>query len=325
MNLIEIYIAQVIKYLPPGEREDVKKELYSNILSMLPDDYTAEDIEKALDELGDPVHLADEYRNKKRYLIGPKYYHSYIKVLKLLIPIIAGISILGFFLDYIFTNQTLSVVELITGSIISIFQAAVGVFAAITIVFAVVEYHAIAEPVKKRKWTVQDLKSPIYTAKPIPKSEGIAAIVFSVLFFMILYYSPELIGWYAKENGVLVNTPLFNLQVLNHYMPMIVLVILFGVLTAVLKIVFGYWNVRLAVVNLLSNVFSAIIWSVILSNQQFFNEAIFEKAAQAMSISLSRLMQFWTIGIKVLIALIIVGCIIDSISGFTKSIHRHLT
>ncbi len=119
MNLIEIYISEVIKYLPPTEREDVKKELYAHVLSMLDEEYDEEDIKKVLSELGDPMNLADEYRNKKRYLIGPQYYHSYIKILKILIPIMAVVAVLIFFLDYIFANQDMSITDIIAGCVIS--------------------------------------------------------------------------------------------------------------------------------------------------------------------------------------------------------------
>jgi hypothetical protein len=319
MNLIEIYIDQVIKYLPPAEREDVKKELYAHILSMLDEDHDETDMKKVLSELGDPVDLADKYRDKKRYLIGPKYYHSYMKVLKLIIPIMAAVGMLAFFLDYIFANQNMSIIDAIAGCIISAIQAAAGVFTVFTIVFAVVEYSSTDKIIKKKKWNVEDLKKAEYIAQPIPKSEGIVSIIFSVLFFAILYYTPGLIGWYVHENGMLVNTPLFDVNILSRYMPLITLAILFGVLTAILKIVFGYWNIRLAVVNALNNIFSAIVWSAILLSQKIFNPVIFEKASQVIGISLESMMRFWNIGIKVLVVLIIIGCIADSISKFKKA------
>jgi len=192
-----------------------------------------------------------------------------------------------------------------------------------TIMFAVVEYSNTNKIMKKKKWNVEDLKKAEYIAKSIPKSEGIVSIIFSVLFFAVLYYTPELIGWYVRENGMLINTPLFDVNALSQYMSIITitLAILFGVLTAVLKIVFGDWNIRLAVVNALNNIFSAIVWSVILLSRKIFNPDIFAKASQAIGISLESMMRFWNIGIKVLVVLIIIGCVTDCISKFKKSIN----
>ena len=54
MNLIERYVRAVKKYLPNDLKEDVAKELTTNILDMLPEYYTEEDVYKVLTELGSP-------------------------------------------------------------------------------------------------------------------------------------------------------------------------------------------------------------------------------------------------------------------------------
>lgn len=54
MDLIEKYVYEVVRHLPEDSREDVKKELRSNILDMLAEDYTEDDVRKVLTELGDP-------------------------------------------------------------------------------------------------------------------------------------------------------------------------------------------------------------------------------------------------------------------------------
>ena len=320
MNLIEIYINQVIKNLPIAEREEIKKDLNADILNMLPDDHTENDIRKVLIQLGDPQILADEYRNKKRYLIGPRLFDGYLKLLRIVLPIVAVIGAVIFILDSIFDNQNINLVELFAGSLASLMQAALTAFAGITIIFAVFEHNNVSSPFKKKQWTVDDLKISDIVVKPISRAEGIASIVFSIIFLMILYFSPQLIGWYFIDNDIVMTIPLFDLDVLQHFMPLIVLSLLFSIITATLKIISGYWNIKLAFVNLINNFFSAIVWIMIFTNQNVFNAAIFEKLSSVLDISLIRITGLFGIGIKVLIALIAIGLIADSISGFKKSI-----
>lgn len=92
MNLIERYVRAVKKYLPNDLKEDVAKELTTNILDMLPEYYTEEDVYKVLTELGSPKKLAEEYNPNKKYLVGPVYYDKYISVLKLVIGIATVVS-----------------------------------------------------------------------------------------------------------------------------------------------------------------------------------------------------------------------------------------
>ncbi|NLZ83527.1 MAG: hypothetical protein GX915_07675 [Clostridiales bacterium] len=87
MKLIDRYIYAVTGYLPEETREDVGRELQSNIKEMLPDNPSEDQVYKVLVDLGNPWELASEYNSKKRYLIGPIYYHNYISVLKLVIGI----------------------------------------------------------------------------------------------------------------------------------------------------------------------------------------------------------------------------------------------
>lgn len=324
MNLIEIYINQVIKNLPAAEREEVKKDLNADILNMLPDDYTENDIKKVLTQLGDPEILADEYRNNKRYVIGPRLYDGYLKLLKIVLPIVAVIGAVIFILESVFESGNINLADLFAGSITNLIQAALTAFAAITIIFAVFERNNVDSPFKKKKWTPDDLKTSDIIVKPISKGEGIASIIFSIIFFMILYFSPQLIGWHYTENGILMNIPLFNLDLLSRLMPLIILSLLFASITATLKLISGYWNIKLAFVNLLNNLFSAIVWIMIFSSQNIFNTAILEKLSSVFDISIIRITGLFSIGVKVLIVIIILGAVADSVSGFIKSVKKYI-
>jgi len=87
MTLIDRYVYTVTERLLEQTRDDVSMELRANIEDMLPENATESDVRTALEKLGNPIRLANEYCEVKRYLIGPGLYDKYISVLKLVTSI----------------------------------------------------------------------------------------------------------------------------------------------------------------------------------------------------------------------------------------------
>jgi len=59
-QLIDRYIYDVVRRLAEKDRDEVSRELESNIYDMLPDDPSEEDIRKVLYDLGAPCGLAEK-------------------------------------------------------------------------------------------------------------------------------------------------------------------------------------------------------------------------------------------------------------------------
>lgn len=92
-NLIERYVYDVIRRLPEKDRDDVSKELKSNIYDMLPENPDEDIIKSVLYTLDSPVLLAEKYRQNPRYLISPTVYDDYMRTLKWILPLI-GVVVL---------------------------------------------------------------------------------------------------------------------------------------------------------------------------------------------------------------------------------------
>lgn len=52
------------------------------------------EIKKVLESIGAPAKLAEQYRQNPRYLIFPQVYDEYIRLLKLLVPIVGIITLI---------------------------------------------------------------------------------------------------------------------------------------------------------------------------------------------------------------------------------------
>jgi hypothetical protein len=112
MEQITIYVSEVIRYLPQKSQSEIKKELTTNILDMV-DELTAGGISEkdavasVLSKMGNPRLLADQYLDKKAYLIGPRYYPTYLMIAKIVSGAVAlGITI-ALSVQYMFDNGVL--------------------------------------------------------------------------------------------------------------------------------------------------------------------------------------------------------------------------
>src|SRR5690554_2970853 len=106
-TLIERYIYAVTKRLPENQRKEIEIELRSLIDDMImskSDEPNEAIIKEALLELGDPAELADQYRDKKRYLIGPDYIDQYFFVLKIVLSATGLVFILSLVVGSIFSS-----------------------------------------------------------------------------------------------------------------------------------------------------------------------------------------------------------------------------
>lgn len=104
-TLTERYIAATVKSLPSELQPEVRDELHASIADAVEaraeQGESLEQAERAvLTDLGDPGALAAGYADRPLHLIGPRYFLTWWRLLKVLIAIVpacafAGIAIAG--------------------------------------------------------------------------------------------------------------------------------------------------------------------------------------------------------------------------------------
>ncbi|NLB78729.1 MAG: hypothetical protein GX796_07765 [Clostridiaceae bacterium] len=259
MNLIERYLYAIKKYLPEEIREDAGKELRANIEDMLPVDYTDDDVYQVLMNLGSPRKLANEYNSQKRYLIGPGYYDNYISVLKKVIGMFVSVALSIAFLVWIVespaywyqvNNITKLFVNLITSGIAGVMQSALWV----TIVFIILERTEVEVgyiPFFNKKWTPNDLPElPVDEKMRISRGETVFSMFFTILVTALLYFRPQLIALFRTgENGSIDITPLLDIDRLQFYIPVIIVLALVQLGMFIWKFIAEIWSLPLAILN----------------------------------------------------------------------------
>ncbi|MEH7383507.1 hypothetical protein V7138_23820 [Bacillus sp. JJ1533] len=329
MNLIDIYIQEVTRRLPEKMRDDIALELRSTIEDMLPDDYNEADVKTALEKLGSPVKLANNYRERPMYLIGPRYFDVYVNLLKMIVPIAAVVAFITMFAEYFIGYQSGEsiinvVLDIIGTGIWRIIDVSIQTFFWFTIVFAVIERVDKGKDdqpltTSLQKWTPDDLKNITYIPKKkaISKFEVFGALFWTAIWATLYFYANQLLGIYeGGNNGLEFVTPALNQEVLLTFWPIVVIVIGLEIALALYKLIKGHWTKRMAIFNTIFQVFSTIILIIIFLDPNILNQDFISYMTDLFNISDNQF-KIWVIA--TVLASFIVSAAISIFDGIRKA------
>lgn len=329
VDLINVYIQEVTRRLPEKMREDISLELRSTILDMLPDDFSQKNVHHVLEKLGNPAVLASRYRERPMYLIGPKFYESYISILKLVFGIVAIIALITVFANHIGVSNggSLESAAILLGEAIwALFQSFIQVFFWVTFVFFILDRSIgdTDEPLSGsgEKWTPKDLEHIPYVPlrKKITKGEIVFTLFWSILFFIIYFNAGDVIGIYDRSSGELaLTTSLFNQETLFSYAVPVIVLIALEIYRISHKTITRAWTFKLAVSNTLINLASLVVLIIIASDANLIHEGFAPYMAELVNKPVDAVNATIT-WIKWLIVLsMFVSYVIDSYNGFRKA------
>ena len=264
--LIEKYVYAVIRRLPEQEREEVSRELKANIYDMLPDNPTQKQVEELLYSLGTPASLAEKYRQNPKTLISSAMYHEYIRLLKWIIPVAAGLGLLLGVISSAFDFENLYKGTL--GYTMTVIGG--GFSGAISFIFYGLFWTtlgcAIADRVMQtnekqceQTWKPSDLPEPPPPAKTrkIPLSDSIAEIVLTSIFcgvFLMICAGVIPIGNIFKIGTITIDLNIFTPSFLQALIITSVISCAINIAESSTKIAFRRWNLPVCVVSIISKV-----------------------------------------------------------------------
>ncbi|MGP6176071.1 HAAS signaling domain-containing protein [Microbacterium sp. A196] len=197
-TLIERYIAAVTKSLDPTTQEDVRAELEASISAAV--EARADQGEKRTDaeravltELGDPAVLAAGFADRPLHLIGPKYFLTWWRLLKLLLWIVPVSVAAAVALGLTISNAPVG--EIIGQTIAVTLSVAVHLCFWTTLVFFILERTGADTGVK---WSVDSLPEPHESGAG--RSDLIASLVFLGLAAAALLWD-RFVGFVVFSTG----------------------------------------------------------------------------------------------------------------------------
>lgn len=226
MNLIDKYVAEVGKHLPRKNRADIEAEIRSTLLDMLDERKASPENEAAVIELlkeyGSPGEVAATYTSHSSYLIGPRMYPIFDRVLRIVLAVVVGASLLGLGVDLARNAASSSAVFDAIGEWASgLFSALLAAFGNIVLVFAILERTQVVGRFEKesKEWDPNDLKSAPDPDK-IDLADHVATIIFTFLGLVIFNLYPDLISVRFTTNGEWVSVPILS-DAFFDYLPWI--------------------------------------------------------------------------------------------------------
>lgn len=176
-SLTERYVSAAMRTVPDDQRADLEAELRASIQDLVDarvgsgEPATTAEI-TVLTELGDPELLAASYTDRRLYLIGPRYYLMWWRLLKVLLWIVPACAAFG-----VAIAQTLagSGIGEIIGEVVAItLSVVIHVAFWTTLVFVILA--RAGAPSAQGKWSVDDL--PEIRQTGAGRSELVASLVF---------------------------------------------------------------------------------------------------------------------------------------------------
>ena len=271
-TLTDRYVDAAMRTVPESGRGDLADELRVSIDDQIDarvDGGEPRDVaERAvLTDLGDPEKLAAEYTGRPLYLIGPRYYLEWWRLLKLLLWIVIPTAGLGVALARTLTGSDVG--EIIGGTVVTLMTVALHVVFWTTLIFVVVERgwdRGARRPFTE--WTVDQLP------EPRPQGVGFGDMVASLVFLAITAGAliwDQVIGFVPTEPGLaFLNPALWPWWVGGLF----VLMALEGAL-AVVVYLFRGWTWSLAIVNAVIALAVAIPALVLLAQGMLINPEFF--------------------------------------------------
>jgi hypothetical protein len=270
MNLIDKYITEVGKHLPRKNRADIEAEIRSTVEDMLEertqgtgpaDDAT---VMQVLKEYGAPREVAAKYKTHQ-YLIGPRLFPIFEKVVRIVLAVVFGASLLGLATSLAQTSLTgPEFVSAIGKWIGGLFTGLIAAFGNIVIVFAIIERTRAVDEFEKEinEWDPKELERE-QDPDEIDKADHVATIIFSTLALVVFNLYPDLLSIRYLSDGTWVTMPILT-PTFFSFLPWINLM-------AVLQIIFSsfmlgqkYWQAWSRVVDIVLHLAGMTLAVVIL-------------------------------------------------------------
>ncbi len=276
-TLIDRYLAAVSDILPAKQRKDTITEIQSLIQDALDDRSKAEGhapdeamMAEVLKQFGPPEKIVAPYLPEK-YLIGPHLFPTFMLVIRIVLPIIAVLSLVGFWVAY---SRTVSITpfDLLTDilrSLGSALSTVVQAFGNIVLIFAILQW-ALPEfkfPTKAQEWDPHSLKV-ISQPDKIKRGELITEIFFTLVGLIIFNFYLDRVGIYNNINGTWTFTPVLT----SAFNPYIVWFDLLWVLTIIQDVILlrkGAWQTGSRMFSIVLSGFTIALAVSLISNIQY--------------------------------------------------------
>ena len=331
MKLIELYLEEVRKQLPPRNREDILKEIQSILMDTIEDrnpnpgqEADEETIKAVLKEFGAPRQVARQF-GAKNYLVGPRLFPVYLRVIRLVLIIVGALNIVGLIIALVnnsgynagFLEAT---IEIIGGLVSSLFTA----FGVVTLSFVGIE-RAVPDNWKSpidEEWQPEELLKE-ENQEQVKIFELAVEITGSLIFITLINFFLDRIGIYYLADGKWVSSPVLT-DAFLRYVPWITAYNIIDIALNLYLLRLNTWNKTATIIKVLNNAFKIAVTYVMIVGPKLIlvDAAAWQKLSFNVVFTAERFTQILNTGMTILLGLTIFGLVVDTIKriyqGFIK-------
>jgi hypothetical protein len=256
-ELIERYVHQVGRYLPPDERAEIEAELRSQIQDQLDDRYgespSQEEVASVLAEFGHPYQIAASY-SSEQYLVGPMFYPYMALVMRYGWIIIPAIVIFLNIFGALTSSRQITLFDLFMETLVGVVQAALMFFAVVVLIFAIIE--RISAELQKEREAFNPLNLPeVDDPGVVDRVEEAFGLAFGMVMALVFIYFLRVGGLTLRFN---LTDPGEVIAVPTLWLVLLIVDILAQLIVNVLVLLRNRWSVGLMLTQAVLEVFGMI-------------------------------------------------------------------
>lgn len=233
-------------------------------------------LEEVLLELGSPRELADKYRDKKRFLIGPELYDSFITVLKIVFIILGATIGIKFIIQIV-----LEPMSILNYFIDMILYLVVGLPMAFGFALGELLGGFKDKDLFDQTWEPAYLPQIPDEKSQIKRNEPIIGIIFYAIFMLVFAFSSDYFGVWLFRDEFTGVVPFLNEQTYGMYRLFIMLFFVFDILKECMKLVTGKWTVKLAIMTTIVNAISFVGVLFLINRPDFWNPTLMNEVVES--------------------------------------------
>ncbi len=261
-TLTDRYVWGVLRAVPTAQRTDLEREIRALVGDAVDARIAAGVVPAAAEraaiaELGDPERLAAQYTDRTLFLIGPRLFPDWKRLLTLLLPIVVPIVAVALMGAQLVGGT--GVIEAVAAGLSTAFTVGVMITFWVTVVFAIMERKEIPDFEEELVWTPDRLPE-----LPPANTVSLVETAFSVVFLAI---AASALIWQQTASPITIDGDsfsLFNAELWPFWGTWFIVLLGLEIVFTFVRLLRGGWTWLLAVVNLILNLAFAIpaVWLV---------------------------------------------------------------